>query len=62
VASAGTSAPGWRPPGSGRFELPWLSGGVVTLGERLGVPTPRNRTVADILAPYELGLRQVNNS
>jgi 2-dehydropantoate 2-reductase len=39
----------------GRLELPWLSGGVVTLGERLGVPTPRNRTVADILAPYELG-------
>ena len=38
-----------------RLELPWLSGGVVALGERLGVPTPRNRTVADILAPYELG-------
>jgi 2-dehydropantoate 2-reductase len=45
-----------------RLELPWLSGGVVTLGERLGVPTPRNRTVADILAPYELGSSQVNNS
>ena len=38
-----------------RLELPWLSGGVVSLGERLGVPTPRNRTVTDILAPYELG-------
>lgn len=38
-----------------RLELPWLSGGVVTLGERLGIPTPRNRAVADILAPYELG-------
>jgi 2-dehydropantoate 2-reductase len=38
-----------------RLELPWLSGGVVSLGERLGVPTPRNRTVADILAPYERG-------
>lgn len=38
-----------------RLELPWLSGGVVSLGERLGVATPRNRTVADILAPYELG-------
>ncbi len=39
----------------GRLELPWLSGGVAALGERLGVPTPRNRTVADVLAPYELG-------
>lgn len=39
----------------GRLELPWLSGGVVSLGARSGVPTPRNRTVADILAPYELG-------
>ena len=38
-----------------RLELPWLSGGVVALGERLGVPTPRNRTVADVLAPYEGG-------
>jgi 2-dehydropantoate 2-reductase len=39
----------------GRLELPWLSGAVVSLGERFGVPTPRNRTVADILAPYETG-------
>jgi 2-dehydropantoate 2-reductase len=39
----------------GRLELPWLSGGVAELGQRLGVPTPRNQTVADILAPYELG-------
>jgi 2-dehydropantoate 2-reductase len=38
-----------------RLELPWLSGGVVALGERFGIPTPRNRAVADILAPYELG-------
>lgn len=38
-----------------RLELPWLSGGVVALGERFGIPTPRNRTVADVLAPYELG-------
>lgn len=38
-----------------RLELPWLSGGVVALGERLGVPTPLNRTMADVLAPYELG-------
>jgi 2-dehydropantoate 2-reductase len=39
----------------GRLELPWLSGGVVELGARLGVPTPRNRTITDILAPYEMG-------
>ncbi len=39
----------------GRLELPWLSGGVAALGARLGVPTPRNSTVADVLAPYELG-------
>ncbi|MEU9633990.1 ketopantoate reductase family protein [Streptomyces tendae] len=38
-----------------RLELPWLSGGVVDLGDRLGVPVPRNRTVADILAPHVLG-------
>ncbi len=39
----------------GRLELPWLSGGVAALGARLGVPTPRNSTVADVLAPYESG-------
>ncbi|CAM5229004.1 2-dehydropantoate 2-reductase OS=Streptomyces tendae OX=1932 GN=GUR47_06140 PE=3 SV=1 [Streptomyces tendae] len=38
-----------------RLELPWLSGGVVDLAGRFGVPVPRNRTVADILAPYALG-------
>jgi 2-dehydropantoate 2-reductase len=38
-----------------RLELPWLSGGVTDLGERFGVSTPRNRTVADALAPYESG-------
>ncbi|GGJ34474.1 ketopantoate reductase family protein [Streptomyces brasiliensis] len=38
-----------------RPELPWLSGSVVDLGRELGIPTPRNRTIADILAPYELG-------
>ena len=32
-----------------RLELPWLSGAVVTLGERAGVPTPLNRAVRDIL-------------
>lgn len=38
-----------------RLELPWLSGGVADLAARLGVPAPRNRAVADILAPYVLG-------
>ncbi|XKK61618.1 2-dehydropantoate 2-reductase [Streptomyces sp. ARC32] len=38
-----------------RLELPWLSGGVVELAGRLDVPVPRNRTVADILAPHVLG-------
>jgi 2-dehydropantoate 2-reductase len=33
-----------------RLELPWLSGAVVELGKRIGVPTPLNRAVADILA------------
>ncbi|MEV5231370.1 2-dehydropantoate 2-reductase [Streptomyces pseudogriseolus] len=35
-----------------RLELPWLSGGVAGLADGLGVPAPRNRTVADILSPY----------
>jgi 2-dehydropantoate 2-reductase len=38
-----------------RLELPWLSGGVVQLGQRLGVPTPANRAVCDILALYVEG-------
>ncbi|MEU6577868.1 2-dehydropantoate 2-reductase [Streptomyces sp. NPDC046805] len=38
-----------------RLELPWLSGSVVSLGRQFGIPTPRNRTIADVLAPYELG-------
>jgi 2-dehydropantoate 2-reductase len=38
-----------------RLELPWLSGGVADLAARLGLPAPRNRTVADILSPYVLG-------
>ena len=32
------------------LEVEWLSGGLVTLGERVGVPTPLNRAVRDILA------------
>jgi ketopantoate reductase len=38
-----------------RLELPWLSGGVVGLGERAGVPTPLNRAVRDVLALYSDG-------
>ena len=38
-----------------RLELPWLSGAVADLGRELGVPTPRNQAVADVLAPYVLG-------
>ncbi|WP_316744614.1 2-dehydropantoate 2-reductase [Streptomyces sp. MK7] len=38
-----------------RLELPWLSGSVADLGSEFGIPTPRNRTIADVLAPYELG-------
>jgi 2-dehydropantoate 2-reductase len=37
------------------LEVPWLSGGVVTLGKQVGVPTPCNRAVADILAPHAAG-------
>ena len=40
-----------------RLELPWLSGAVVELGKRIGVPTPLNRAVADILALYVDGAR-----
>ena len=35
-----------------RLELPWLSDAVVALGKQLGIPTPLNRAVSDILALY----------
>jgi len=38
-----------------RLELPWLSGGVVELGERVGVPVPLNRAVRDVLTLYAQG-------
>jgi len=38
-----------------RLEVPWLSGGVVTLGREAGVPTPLNRAIWDILALYAEG-------
>ena len=33
-----------------RLEVRWLSGGVVELGAQVGVPTPLNRSIYDILA------------
>ena len=38
-----------------RLEVPWLSGAVVELGAKVGVPTPLNRAVSDILALYANG-------
>jgi 2-dehydropantoate 2-reductase len=38
-----------------RLEVRWLSGGVVELGEAVGVPTPLNRAIADILALHAEG-------
>jgi len=42
-----------------RLELPWLSGAIVELGEKAGVPTPLNRAVRDILALYVNGAARV---
>ena len=39
-----------------RLELPWLSGHVVALGRDMGVPTPCNRAISDILALYTKGV------
>ncbi len=41
--------------GRKRLEVSWLSGGVVQLGERAGLPTPTNRAVWDVLAHQEMG-------
>jgi 2-dehydropantoate 2-reductase len=38
-----------------RLELPWLSGDVVARGLRLGVPTPCNRAIVDLLAVHADG-------
>jgi len=38
-----------------RLEVEWLSGGVVQLGAKAGVPTPANRAVWDVLALYAEG-------
>ena len=40
-----------------RLEVEWLSGGVVTLGEQVGVDTPLNRAVWGVLAPHANGTR-----
>jgi 2-dehydropantoate 2-reductase len=40
-----------------RLEVRWLSGGVVELGEAVGIPTPLNRAIADILALHAAGVR-----
>jgi 2-dehydropantoate 2-reductase len=37
------------------LELQWLAGGVVELGMRVGVPTPMNRAVRDILLLHAAG-------
>ncbi len=37
------------------LEVRWLSGGVVELGQRKGIPTPMNRAIADILALHAGG-------
>ncbi len=39
------------------LEVEWLSGGVVTLGAQVGVPTPVNRAVWDVLALHAKGRR-----
>ena len=38
-----------------RLEVEWLSGGVVQLGAAVGVPTPMNRAVWDVLALHAQG-------
>jgi 2-dehydropantoate 2-reductase len=40
------------------LEVNWLSGGVVQLGQAVGVPTPTNRAVCDILALHAAGKRR----
>ena len=38
-----------------RLELPWLSGAVVSIGEKLGVPTPVNADIVRQLEPAVMG-------
>lgn len=39
----------------GRLELPWLSGAVVRIGRKLGVPTPVHEFAAAVLDPWTNG-------
>ncbi len=39
----------------GRLEVPWLSGDVVARGRRLGIATPCNRAILDILSVHSEG-------
>jgi len=41
-----------------RLEVEWLSGGVVEMGRKAGVPTPCNRIVWDLLDLYSNGKRE----
>jgi 2-dehydropantoate 2-reductase len=38
-----------------RLELPWLSGGVVSLAREAGVPVPANVFATQVLDPYVNG-------
>ena len=39
------------------LEVRWLAGGVVELGAKVGVPTPLNRAISDILALHAAGAK-----
>jgi 2-dehydropantoate 2-reductase len=41
-----------------RLEVRWLSGAVASLGDKVGVPTPLNRAIHDILALHADGRRK----
>jgi 2-dehydropantoate 2-reductase len=38
-----------------RLELPWLSGGIVSLAQETGMPVPANTFATQVLAPYVEG-------
>jgi 2-dehydropantoate 2-reductase len=38
-----------------RLEVEWLSGDVVRRGKRLGIPTPCNRAIYDLLSIHSAG-------
>jgi 2-dehydropantoate 2-reductase len=42
-----------------RLEVDWLSGDVVQRGTRVGVATPCNRAVSDILSIYSEGSHDI---